>query len=140
MILFRIMARFNFSKFHKIAQSEIFCQNTWFAFFASEISNYRSISGPPVDQFSKSRWESIIIGSQAYRKAKKIEKSWIEHCKNGRYNKSIFPITLIIRTKNVFFAIKVWNQKLNAQFFYMFESVHRHTRKAPKSEKKTFDR
>ena len=71
-----------------------------------------------------------MIGSQAYRRAKKIEKSWIEHCENGRYNKSIFPITLIIRTKNVVFAIKVRNQKSNAPFFYMFESVHRNTRKA----------
>ena len=71
-----------------------------------------------------------MIGSQAYRKAKKVEKSWIKHCENGRYNKSIFPITLIIRMKNVFFAIKVRNQKLNAQSFYMFESVHRNTRKA----------
>ena len=134
------MARLNFSKFHKITQSEIFCWNTWFAFFASEISNYRSISGPPVDQFSKSRWESIIIGSQAYRKAKKVEKSWIKHLENGRYNKSIFPITLIIRTKNVFFAIKVRNQKLKAQFFYMFESVHRHTKKVQKKWKKIWGR
>ena len=73
-----------------------------------------------------------MIGSQAYRKAKKVEKSWIKHCENGRYNKSIFPITLIIRTKNVFFAIKVRNQKLKAPFFHMFESVHRHTRKVQK--------
>ena len=70
-----------------------------------------------------------MIGSQAYRRANKVEESWIEHCENGRYNKSIFPITLIIRTKNEFFAIKVRNQKLQAQFFYMFESVHRNTRK-----------
>ena len=73
-----------------------------------------------------------MIGSQAYRRAKKVEESWIEHCENGRYNKSIFPITLIIRTKNVFFAIKVRNQKSTPQFFYMFESVHRHTRKVQK--------
>ena len=35
-----------------------------------------------------------------------------------------------------FFAIKVRNQKSAPQFFYMFESVHRHTRKAQKIEKK----
>ena len=77
-----------------------------------------------------------MIGSQAYRKAKKVEKSWIKHCENGRYNKSIFPMTLIIRTKNVFFANKVQNQKLAPQFFCMFENVHKHTRKVKKSEKK----
>ena len=73
-----------------------------------------------------------MIGYNTYRKAKKVGESWIEHCENGRNSKSIFPITLIIRTKNVFFAIKVRNQKLKAQIFYMFESVHRYTRKVQK--------
>ena len=58
-----------------------------------------------------------MIGSETYRKAKKIKESWIEHCENGHYNKSIFPITLIIITINVFFAIKVQNQKSSPQFF-----------------------
>ena len=72
------------------------------------------------------------MGSEAYRKAKKVEESWIEHCENGPYNKSIFPITLIIRTKNVFFAIKVRNQKLQASFFYIFEIVHKQAQKVQK--------
>ena len=38
----------------------------------------------------------------------------------------------LIQVKNGFFAIKVQNQNLQAQFFYMFESVHRHTRKVQK--------
>ena len=76
-----------------------------------------------------------MIGSQAYRRAKKDEESWIEHCENGRYNKSIFPITLIIRTKNVFFVIKVRNQKLNAQFFICLKVFIETLEKPKKSEK-----
>ena len=51
------------------------------------------------DLFTLSTKVKIYNGRiQAYRKAKKVEKSLIEYCVNGRHSKRRFPMTLIIRT------------------------------------------
>ena len=55
--------------------------------------------------------------------------------KSGLANK---VISYLIQVKNGFFAIKVRNQRSNAQFSYMLESVYRHTRKVKKKVKKNF--